>query len=129
MPNWDGFKIFTRKDLYPDFPVYFTSPYYNSRWDDNSKLLIAGYGGKYKGKPSDMVFKGFESTQRFIKVLTTFPNDFLSHLNDGNFKVFSEYNFRPIFLNKENKVPDYFENKHLYFIKILNGVTTRAIQF
>ena len=129
MPNWDGFKIFTRKDLYPDFPVYFTSPYYNSRWDDNSKLLIAGYGGKFKGKPSDMVFKGFESTQRFIKVLTTFPNDFLSHLNDGNFKVFSEYNFRPIFLNKENKVPDYFENKHLYFIKILNGVTTRAIQF
>ncbi len=129
MPNWDGFKIFTRKELYPDFPVYFTSPYYNSRWDDNSKLLIAGYGEKYKGKPSDMVFKGFESTQRFIKVLTTFPNDFLSHLNDGNFKVFSEYNFRPIFLNKENKVPDYFENKHLYFIKILNGVTTRAIQF
>jgi hypothetical protein len=129
MPNWDGFKIFTRKDLYPDFPVDFTIPYYTTRWENNSKILIAGYSEKYKGKPSDMVFKGFESTQRFIKVLTTFPNDFLSHLNDGNFKIFSEYNFRPIFLNKENKVPDYFENKHLYFIKILNGVTTRAIQF
>jgi hypothetical protein len=129
MPNWDGFKIFTRKDLYPDFPVYFTSPYYNSRWENNSKLLIAGYGEKYKGKPSDMVFKGFESTQRFIKLLTNFPNDFLSHLNESTFKVFSEYNFRPVFLNKENKVPDYIENKHLYFIKILNGLTTRAIQF
>jgi hypothetical protein len=129
MPNWDGFRIFTKKDLYTDFPVYFTSPYYNARWDNNSKLLIAGYGEKYKGKPSDMVFKGFESTQRFIKLLTAFPNDFLSHLNDTPYKVFSEYNFRPVFLNKENKVPDYFENKHLYFIKILNGATTRAIQF
>jgi hypothetical protein len=129
MPNWDGFRVFTKKDLYADFPVYFTSPYYNARWDNNSKLLIAGYGEKYKGKPSDMVFKGFESTQRFIKLLIAFPNDFLSHLNDTPYKVFSEYNFRPVFLNKENKVPDYFENKHLYFIKILNGATTRAIQF
>ena len=129
MPNWDGFKIFMKKDQYPDFPVYFTSPYYNSKWDDYSKLLIAGYSKKIKGKPSDMVFKGFESTYLFIKLLTAFPNDLLSHLNDPTYKVFSDYYFRPVFLKKENKVPDYFENKHLYFIKILNGGTARAFQF
>ena len=129
MPNWDGFKIFMRKDLYQDFPVYFTSPYYNAKWDGYSKLLIAGYANKFKGKPSEMVFKGFESTHLFIKMLTAFPNDLLSHLNDTAYKVFSDFNFRPVFLKKENKVPDYFENKQLYFIKILNGGTARVFQF
>ena len=31
-----------------------------------------------------------------------------------------------VFLKKENLVPDYFENKNLYFIKILNGNDTKV---
>ncbi|MEP7141628.1 MAG: ABC transporter substrate-binding protein [Ferruginibacter sp.] len=126
MPNWDGFKSLMRKDQFEDFPVYFTSPYFNNRWDDFSKVLTVGYAKKYKGKPTDMVFKGFESTYLFTRLLTAYPNDLLSHINDKDFKVFSDYNFRPVFLKKENKSPDYFENKHLYFIRMMNGTTTKA---
>lgn len=129
MPNWDGFKIFTKRDLFADFPVYFTSPYYNLKLDQYSKLLVAGYADKFKAKPSDMVFKGFESTYRFVQLLSAYPNDLLSHLNDPAHKIFSDYNFRPVFIKKENKVPDYFENKNLYFIRILNGGISRVLQF
>lgn len=126
MPNWDGFKSLSKNDQFEDFPVYFTSPYYNNKWDDYSKQLTAGYLKKYKGKPADMTFKGFEATYLFIRLLTNFPNDLMSHINDKEFKVFSDYNFRPVFGKKENKIPDYFENKHLYFIRLVNGTTTKA---
>jgi hypothetical protein len=73
-----------------------------------------------------MVFKGFESTYLFTRLLTAYPNDMLSHINEKDFKVFSDYNFRPVLLKKENTSPDYFENKHLYFIRMMNGTTTKA---
>jgi hypothetical protein len=126
MPNWDGFRSLTKKDQFEDFPVYFTTPYFNNKWDDYSKMLTAGYAKKYKGKPSDMVFKGFEATYLFTKLLLSYPNDLLSHINEKDHKVFSEYNFRPVYLKKENKVPDYFENKHVYFVRIMNGTTLKA---
>ncbi|MEO6731629.1 MAG: ABC transporter substrate-binding protein [Ferruginibacter sp.] len=126
MPNWDAFKNLMKKDQFEDFPIYFTSPYFNYKWDDYSRVLMAGYSKKYKGKPGDMVFKGFESTYLFTKLLTTYPNNVMEHLNDKGFKIFSDYNFRPVFLKKENMAPDYLENKHLYFIRMMNGSATKA---
>jgi len=126
MPNWDGFACFHKKEGLLNFPVYFTSPYWNNKWDDYSKMLLNAYTKKYKGKPGDMAFKGFEAVYLFTKLLTRYPGDVITHLNDKTLKIFNEYNFRPVVLNKENDVPDYFENKHLYFIKIVNGAVSRA---
>ena len=126
MPTWDGFASFHKKDGMLNFPVYFTSPYWNNKWDDYNKMLLNAYTKKYKGKPSDMAFKGFEAVYLFTKLLTKYPGDVMTHLNDKSLKVFSEYNFRPVSLSKGNSSPDYFENKHLYFIKIVNGAVSRA---
>ncbi|MGG9971578.1 hypothetical protein ACQ33O_07260 [Ferruginibacter sp. SUN002] len=126
MPNWDGFKSLVTKEEYKDFPIYFTSPYFNTKQDNYSKIITNAFLKKYKGKPSDMAFKGFECAYLFTKLLAKNPNDFMSHINDKTFKVFTEYNFHPVKLKKENTIPDYFENKHLYFVKILNGSISKA---
>lgn len=126
MPNWDAFKSFSKKDEFEEFPVYFTTPYYNGKWDAYSRMLIDGYKRKLKGSPSDMAFKGFECAQLFVKLLTKYPSDFMSHINDKNLKVFTEYNFKPVSIKGTATVPDYFENKHLYFIRILNGTPSKA---
>ena len=126
MPNWDGFKTLLKKDEFTGFPIYFTTPYYNSKTDDYSRILMNGYGKKYKGKPSDMVFKGFESANLFINLLLAYPHGLLNHLNDKKYQVITDYNFLPVTITKGNPIPDYFENKRLYFIKILNGTTSRA---
>ena len=89
-------------------------------------MLIAPYSKKYKIKPSDMAYKGFEAVYLFTKLLCKYPNDLLNHLNDKSIKVFCDYSFRPVLLKKENPVPDYLENKHLYFIKLVNGSVSRA---
>jgi hypothetical protein len=128
MPNWEGFGAFGKK-LKPelkDFPIYFTSPYYNTKSDNYSKVIQDVYLKKYKGSPSDFAYKGFEITYVFSRLLNMFPTDIMSHLNDYSFKVFSEYNLSPIKFNPNSLLPDYLENKHLYFLKKINGVTSKA---
>jgi len=133
MPTWDGFASLYKKEAPAEFPIYYTTPFFNDKADDFSKTIIAAYHRKYKGKPNDMAFKGFESVYFFTKLLGMYPGNFMDHINDKSIKVFSNYNFRPVNLKKGNlpagqagTVPDYFENKHLYFMKILNGAVTKA---
>jgi len=126
MPNWDNFKALKKNDNFEDFPIYFTTPYFNSKGDVYSKIINNAYTKKYKGKATDMVFKGFECTYLFIKLLIKFPGDIMNHLNDKTYKVFTEYNFKPVMLKKDSIFPDYFENKHLYFTKLINGTISRA---
>ena len=121
MPNWDNFSsLYNKKDLI-NFPIYFTTSFFTEKNDLFSKSLIAAYYKKYKGKPTDMAFKGYESVYLFTKLLAKNSVNFMSHINDKEVKVFCEYNFRPIMPPNNFAVPDYFENKHLYVIKILNG--------
>ncbi|MEI9934778.1 MAG: hypothetical protein WDM71_07995 [Ferruginibacter sp.] len=127
MPNWSGFKELTQKDGFENFPIYFTSPYfYTDLNDDYSSLIKSDYNIKYKSTPTDMAYKGFECTYSFINLLIQYPNDLINHLNDTTYKVFSDYTFRPVFIKKGNVLPDYYENKHLYFIKIMNGTFSKA---
>ncbi len=122
MPNWDAF--FTGKNKISSPAIFYTSPYYNLKTDQYSLMLQAAYQKKFYAMPSDLAYKGFESVYIFLKLLAKQPSDFMSHLNDYPHKVFSDYNFKPVFLNKKSVMPDYFENKHLYLLKIENGITT-----
>lgn len=125
MPNWEGFKFFFKKNAYKDFPILFTTPYYNSKTNWYSAILTDEYNRRYKTRPADMAYKGFESVYLFTKLLVNYPNEFTSRLNDTTFKVFNDFYFRPVYLKKNKSAPDYFENKHLYIMRILNGVITR----
>jgi hypothetical protein len=126
MPNWDGFTSFTKNKKLKDFPIYYTTPFFNNKWDNFSKQIKEVYQTRYKGVPSDLTYKGFETVYLFTKLLSMHPDDFTSNLNNHPYKVFSDYKFKPVFINKKSEVPDYFENKNLYFVNILNGTHTRG---
>lgn len=129
MPNWNAFNSFSinKKELIKDFPIYYTSPYFNNKSDKYSKVLQDAYLIKYKGYPSDIAYKGFESILLFSPILINYGSDFMNHLNDSNNNIFCEYNFMPVYNYKNTSTtPDYIENKHLYFLKRLNGITTIA---
>jgi len=68
-----------------------------------------------------MVFKGYETMYHFTNLLLQYPENFISKLSDNSFKVANDYNFEPIRLSKTSFVPDYLENKKIYFIRIING--------
>jgi hypothetical protein len=126
MPNWDGFTSLVKNKKLKDFPVYYTTPFFNYKWDSFSKQIKDIYLTRYKGVPSDLTYKGFETVYLFTKLLSMHPGDFMSNLNNHPYKVFSDYKFKPVFINKKSEVPDYFENKNLYFVKIMNGTHTRG---
>lgn len=126
MPNWDNFNALYNKKALAGFPVYFTTPFYTDRSDAFSKSLTTAYYKNYRTKPSDMAYKGFESVYLFTKLLARNPTDFMNHISDKTGKVFCDYNFKPVKLSDKVAVPDYFENKHLYLIKILNGSISKA---
>lgn len=126
MPTWDGFASLNKKVEPSEFPIYYTTTYFNDKTDEFSKTLTAAYQKKYKGKPTDMAFKGFEAVYSFTKLLAMYPGNFMNHINDKSAKVFCDYNFRPVTLKKGSGITDYFENKHLYFIKKTNGTVSKA---
>jgi len=125
MPNWDNFSSLYKKEI-ANFPVYYTTPFYTEKTNAFSKSLTAAYYNKYRVKPSDMAFKGYEAVYLFTKLLARNTTNFMSRINDKNVNVFCEYNFKAVRQDNEIGIPDYFENKHLYLIKILNGNISKA---
>ncbi|HSQ43487.1 MAG TPA: hypothetical protein VLM16_00730, partial [Ginsengibacter sp.] len=125
MPNWDGFKSLYQKDVYKDFPIRFTTPHYDAKNSPEDSLLIKKYFQLYRTKPSEMAYKGFEQTWYFTNLLLKYSREIMSHLNDSDLSVFHNYNFRPVYIQKQNNVPDYYENKHLFIMQILNGDIVR----
>ncbi|MEO6289982.1 MAG: hypothetical protein ABIO76_08685 [Ginsengibacter sp.] len=125
MPNWDGFRSLAKPDAYKDFPILYSTPHYDAKNNLFDSLLVRKYFQLYRAKPSDMAYKGFEMTYFFANILLNYDTAFMSNLNDDKFDVFHNFNFRPVYNGINNQVPDYFENKHLFIMKILNGELQR----
>lgn len=115
MPTWDIMKF--KEPEFKDMQIYYTSPYFNDKTDAYSRYITDYFKRVYKSRPSDMAFKGFELTWYFVKQLTAKGVYFNSAVNDPSNKVFSNFNYQPVYLKTEEKTPDYFENKNIYIIQ------------
>lgn len=126
MPNWDGFRVVYSSKGLKDFPIYFTTPYYNTKWDATSRRIQSTYKRKYGANPSDVVFKAYELAFVYTRLLTRYPDTYMQHLNDYAYKVYSDYNFKPVSASSGSSTTDYYENKRLYLMKALNGAFSKA---
>ena len=68
-----------------------------------------------------MVFRGYEVTWKYARLLDKFGKDLSSDLGNKQFNLFTDFDIQPV-LNKETMALDYFENKKLYFVKWLDGI-------
>lgn len=127
MPNWDGLTEATRKSA-KDFPFYYTTSYYNNRTNGPAVMMQSVFRKKYNNDPSELAYRGYEATFVFCRLLTRYPDDLMNHLNDYAYKVFTDYTFQPVLPARDSStvVPNYFENKRLYFLEVKNGYTTKA---
>mgnify|MGYP003330640410 CR=1 FL=1 len=127
MPNWESFGAFgkNQREAWKDLSIYYTSAYYNEKSDNLSLMLIDTYLKNYKGKPSEAAYKGFECMYLFSRLLNLYPENFTQHLNDHAFKVFSDFNFMPSRQSSVSGAINYYENKHLFFLKKSKGIVTK----
>ena len=124
MPNWDGIKDFSKPE-YKNLSFYYSASFYNPETDKWSNTIKTVFKERTEGTPTDMVYKGFESAYNFINLLLQPGSSLMSNINEKKFKVFTEYDIRPVKLSGKSVTTDYYENKKVYILKKLNGVVTK----
>jgi hypothetical protein len=120
MPTWDNIKEFN-KTPYKGIEIIYSNPFYNSKMDKVSQSVTNYFNKVMFARPSDMVFRGYEVTWKFAKLLLQYKDDLASNLSAKNQKVFTDFDIQPV-LNKQNMSLDYFENKKLYFLRWQDGI-------
>lgn len=120
MPTWDGIKEFTKPE-YKGLEIIYSTPFHNAKTDKVSQSISNDFNNTMYARPSDMVFRGYEVTWKFAKLLLKYGKDLSSNLGNKQENVFTDFDIQPV-LNKKTMVLDYFENKKLYFLKWQDGI-------
>jgi len=124
MPTWDNID-FTQSG-YAGEEIIYSTPFYLNPLDSLVKEIDQNFRARYYSRPSDMVFRGYESAWRFGKLLQLHGKDLVGSLGEKKFRVFNDFEIMPVFLNRQTMTLDYFENKKLYFIRKLDGNITNV---
>lgn len=120
MPTWDGIKDFEKKD-YKGLEIFYTTPFYNAKTDRASTSIINYFKSNLYSRPTDMVFRGYECFMRFAKMLLdNGTGTTTAAVGEKKYKVFSDFDIQPI-LNNQTFTLDYYENRKLYFVKLVDG--------
>lgn len=122
MPTWDN-TDFTQPGFAGEEIIYST-PFYLNPLDSLVKQMDQNFRTRFYSRPSDMVFRGYESTYRFGKLLLLHGKNLSGSIGEKKFRVFNDFDIMPVFLNRQTPTLDYFENKKLYFIRKTDGVVT-----
>lgn len=123
MPNWDVINEFN-KPQYKNLEIVYGTPFYVSNSNAIANNIQDNFKDRFYSRPSDMVYRGYETMYRFGKLLLLHGANLNSSIGEKKFTVFNDFDIQPIFTNKQSPVLDYFENKKLYFIKKVNGVVS-----
>lgn len=117
MPTWDRLNLRS-----PELEIVYTSPFYFNQTSLLENRLATEFSATMATRPSDVFFRGYETVLRFSLLLLDTKKDLVSNLIRKGNTVFTPFDIAPVFKDKSTPTLDYFENKHLYFIKVQNGV-------
>lgn len=120
MPTWDNIKDFNKPE-YKGIEIIYATPFYNPKIDKVSQSITNYFNKVMFARPTDMVFRGYEVTWKYSKLLLQYGKDLASNVANKQVKVFTDFDIQPV-LSKQSMTLDYFENKKLYFLKWQDGV-------
>jgi hypothetical protein len=123
MPNWDMINEFN-KPQYKNLEIVYGTPFYIPNTNAAAISIQEYFKTKFYSRPSDMVYRGYETMYRFGKLLMMHGSNLNSSIGEKKFIVFNDFDIQPIFTNRQTPTLDYFENKKLYFVKKVNGVVS-----
>lgn len=122
MPTWESFSELETSAV-KSIPVIYSSTFFNPAqsggWGGSFPQLYAQRTYQY---PTETAFRGFEITYLFAHLLDQYQGEKLQDkLTDPNFRVLTNFDFKPVYRKAANAVPDFYENKRIFLIKRLNG--------
>ena len=119
MPTWDGINL--AKNEYKNLELVYSTPFHYTQPNSLATRLANDYSSKQSVRASDMFFRGYETMLRFALLLLDAKTDVASSLARKGNVVFTSFDIQPVFLDRSNLAIDYYENRHLYFIRYQNG--------
>lgn len=122
MPTWWDVTDFTKPE-FRKVEVIFTTPFYVQPTHPLGIRIENNFKARFYSRPTDMVFRGYETLYHFAHLLGLNGKNTGSALSDKRFRVFSEFDIQPV-LDPKTTTLDYFENKKIYFIKKVDGIVT-----
>lgn len=121
LPTWDNFRNDLKKTDFKGIEIIYGTPFYNAKVDKISLSITDYFNRVMFARPSDMVFRGYETAMKYARLLMQYGHDLASNLSSKQFKLFTDYDIQPV-LNRQTMMLDYFENKKLYFLKWQDGM-------
>lgn len=118
MPTWDNFNFNKSGDL----EIFYGTPFYYNHTSALENAIAADFSSRMSSRASDMFFRGYETVLRFGLLLLDTKKDLASNLTRKGNTVITQFDIQPVFKDKSTMTLDYFENKHLYFIRVFGGV-------
>ncbi|GAB4091089.1 ABC transporter substrate-binding protein [Flaviaesturariibacter terrae] len=119
MPTWEGFNL--RQTEFRGLDILYTTPFYYAKPNALQTAVAKGFTARQNGRPTDLFYRGYETMLRFALLLLDTNGDMAPNLSRKGNNVFTSFDIEPVFLNHKEPTLDYFENKHLYFVKVTNG--------
>ncbi|HET6999823.1 MAG TPA: ABC transporter substrate-binding protein [Puia sp.] len=125
MPTWDAITDFNAP-AYADLEIYYTTPFYQNPADSLVIQIQQNYKSRFYSRPSDMVYRGYETTLHFGQLLEAHKGHLDGSIGERKFKVFNDFDIQPVFSSStsqpgQSPTLQYLENKKLYFLKKVNG--------
>jgi hypothetical protein len=125
MPTWDAITDFNAP-AYTDLEIYYTTPFYQNPADSLVAEIQQNYKTRFYSRPSDMVYRGFETILHFGQLLEAHRGHLDGSIGERKFRVFNDFDIQPVFTVSNSpsvQAPtlQYLENKKLYILKKVSG--------
>ena len=127
MPNWDGMRKILNNTFNNVDIVYSTTFNYDTT-DAVVQTINTEYKAKFFARPSDLVYKGFYAMYHYTHLMNEYANELIGHLSDTSNQAKTGFLIKPVSLSALSMVPDYQENKNLFFVKKNKGAVVSITQ-
>jgi hypothetical protein len=120
MPTWE--QIDFERSQYKNLEILYSTAFYIAPTGKLASTVNENFRTTFYSRPSDMVFRGYETLYHFGHLLKLYGRNLGSSLSDKKYMLFGgEFDIQPV-INRATMTHDYFENKKLYFVKKVDGV-------
>ena len=127
MPDWDGMRK-VLNNSFDNIDIVYSTAFNYPADDPKIQDLASQYKLQFYARPSDLVYKGFEAMYHFTHLVNDYRNELLGHISDTSYTWSNRFIMKPVMPDAQAVVPDYLENKNLFFVKKNKGDTLSVVQ-
>jgi len=117
LPSWKGSELLRLQDSTGNLVFHITEPFYYD--PTTSQQLMGQYKKLFSGKPTEMVFRGYETLFWYGRLLQLYGNRFNEHMAERGMGIYTPFTIRLQYT--PDHAPRYNENQHLYLMRYQNG--------